>query len=144
MWNTEPRVIRNWTPDPMMAAENFAFVPPMQVCSSQWLQVSDTVISEKQNIVTDLCDFLCDIVSSVFDLRCYDCFLRCWWRMSLLLSRLREVESNQRDLVDGAVLVDVRIRGRAKKAGLHMIKRTCGLEQTALIVVTLVKLFYLV
>lgn len=42
--------------------------------------------------------------------------------MRLFFSPLREVESNQRDLVDGAVLVDVRIRGRAKQAGLHMIK----------------------
>lgn len=42
--------------------------------------------------------------------------------MRLFFSPLREVECNQRDLVDGAVLVDVRIRGRAKQAGLHMIK----------------------
>lgn len=43
--------------------------------------------------------------------------------MSLLFSPLREVECNQRDLADGAILVDVRIRGRAKQAGRHVIKR---------------------
>ena len=41
--------------------------------------------------------------------------------MSLLI--VVEVECDQRDLVDGAVLVDVRVRGRAKQAGLHVIKR---------------------
>ena len=43
--------------------------------------------------------------------------------MSLFICPLREVECNQRDLVDGAILVDVRIRGRAKQAGLNVIKR---------------------
>lgn len=51
--------------------------------------------------------------------------------MSLLISCLREGECNQRDLVDGAILIDVRIRRRAKQAGLNVIKRACGLEQRA-------------
>lgn len=42
--------------------------------------------------------------------------------MSLLFSPLREFECSQGDLADGAILVDVRIRGRAKQAG-HMIER---------------------
>lgn len=67
-------------------------------------------------------DLLGDIVSPIFDLWRYDGRLRCRRRVRLFFSRLREVECNQRDLVDGAVLVDVRIRGRAKEAGLHMIK----------------------
>lgn len=78
---------------------------------------------QHQAFFTHLCDFFSDIVGSVFDLRCYDGCLGCWWRVSFLISPLSEVECNQRDLVDGAILVDIRIRGRAKKAGLHMIKR---------------------
>lgn len=70
----------------------------------------------KWSILTHLRDFFRDIVSSVFDLWCYDGCLGCWRRMSLLVSPLSEIECNQRDLID------VRIRGRAKKAGLHMIK----------------------
>lgn len=77
----------------------------------------------KWDFLTHLCDFFCDIVSSFFDLWCYDGCLGCWWRVSFLISPLREVECNQRDLADGAILVDVRIRGRAKQAGLHMIER---------------------
>lgn len=70
-----------------------------------------------------LCDLLGDIVSPIFDFWRNDGRLGCRRRVRLLFSPLREVECNQRDLVDGAVLVDVRIRGRAKQAGLHMIKR---------------------
>lgn len=61
-------------------------------------------------------------MSSIFDLRGYDGRLGRRRRVRLFFSPLREVECNQRDLVDGAVLVDVRIRGRAKQAGLHVIK----------------------
>lgn len=61
-----------------------------------------------------LCDLLGDIVSPVFDLWSYDGCLRCRWRVRLFFSPLGEVECNQWDLVDGGVLVDVRIRGRAK------------------------------
>lgn len=69
-----------------------------------------------------LCDLFRDIVSPIFHLWRYDGRLRCRRRVRLFFSPLGEVECNQRDLVDGAVLVDVRIRGRAEQAGLHMIK----------------------
>lgn len=78
---------------------------------------------KNSNFPTHLCDFFGDVVSSVFDLWCDDGLLRCRRRVSLFISPLREVECNQRDLVDGAVLVDVRIRSRAKQAGLDVIKR---------------------
>lgn len=59
------------------------------------------------NFMTYLRDFFRDIVRSVFNLWCYDGFLRRWRGMSLLVGPLREVECNQWDLVNGAVLVDV-------------------------------------
>lgn len=57
--------------------------------------------------MTYLRDFFRDIVRPVFDLRGYDGFFGRRRRMSLLVGPLREVECNQRDLVNGAVLVDV-------------------------------------
>lgn len=121
-------------------AENFFSVLPMWVWISkspdadvtgQWAASKNKVhmvqtklrYQTKWIFLTHLCDFFCDIVSPVFDLWCYDGCLWCWRRMSLLFSPLREVECNQRDLADGAILVDVRIRGRAKQAGRHVIKR---------------------
>lgn len=98
---------------------------PTTDVTGQWATRKNMILQyqTKWNFQTHLCDFFCDIVSSVFDLWRYDGCLGCWRRMSLLISPLREVECNQRDLVDGAILVDVRIRGRAKQAGLHVIKR---------------------
>lgn len=95
------------------------------------------------HIATHLCDFFRDIVSSVFDLWCYNGFLGCWRRMSLFISPLREVECNQRDLVDGAILVDVGIRGRAKQAGLHVIKRAWWFRANSSHIITLVQITYL-
>lgn len=43
---------------------------------------------------------------------------------------LCEVERNQRDLVDGAVLVDVGLRGGAQQTGLEMIERTWNVKKT--------------
>lgn len=62
---------------------------------------------------------------SLFDLWGDDGFLRCRWRVRLFVGALGEVECNQWDLVDGAVLVDVRVRSRAEQTGLHMIISTC-------------------
>lgn len=73
--------------------------------------------------LTHLCDFLSDIVSSVFDFWCNDGRLRCRWGMRLLISCLCEVERDKRDLVEGAVLVDVGVGGRAEQAGLDVVKR---------------------
>lgn len=42
--------------------------------------------------------------------------------MCLLIGRLGKVECNQRDFVDGAVLVDVGVGGRAEQTGLDVIK----------------------
>lgn len=79
-------------------------------------------LTSKWDFFTHLCDFLSDVVGSVFDFRRYDGRLRRRRGVSLLLSRLGEVESDQRDLVDGAIFVDVRVRGRTEQAGLHVIK----------------------
>lgn len=73
--------------------------------------------------LTHLCDFFRDVVSSVLDFGRNDGRLRRRRRVSFLLARLGEVEGNQRDFVDGAVLVDVGVGGRAEKAGLHMVER---------------------
>lgn len=67
--------------------------------------------------VTDLRDLLRDVVRSVFDLGRDDGFLRGGRRGGLLLVGLGEVERDQRDLVDGAVLVQVGVRGGAQQAG---------------------------
>lgn len=64
-------------------------------------------IKPSGNALTHLRDLFCDIVGPVFDLWCYDSCLGRWRRMSLFISALREVECNQRDLLDGAVLMDV-------------------------------------
>lgn len=85
------------------------------------------IITSSKNVLTHLRDFFGDVVRSVLHLWCDDGFLRCGWGVSLLFSPL-EVECNKRDLVDGAVLVDVGVRGRAEQAGLHVIEGAwwCG------------------
>lgn len=80
-------------------------------------------VINKRNFWTHLCDLFCDIVRSVFDLWGYNGLLRCLRRMSLFISHLGEVECNQWNLTDSAIFVDVRIGGRAKQTGLHMVER---------------------
>lgn len=64
-----------------------------------------------------LCDLVSDIVRAVFDLWSNDRLLRRWWGGTLfLIIRLREVECNEGDLVDGAVLVEVGVGGGAQQA----------------------------
>lgn len=53
-------------------------------------------------------------MSSVLDFGRDDGRLGRWRRVSFLLTGLREVEGNQWEPVDGAVLVDVGVRGRAE------------------------------
>lgn len=64
--------------------------------------------------LTDLCDFLRDVVSSVLDFGRDDGRLGRRRRVSFLLTGLREVEGNQWEPVDGAVPVDVGVGGRAE------------------------------
>lgn len=69
-------------------------------------------------------DFVGDIVRAVLDLWSDDGFLR--WRRGgalLLIVGLGEVECDEGDLVDGAVLVEVRVRGGAEQAGFDLTER---------------------
>lgn len=64
-----------------------------------------------------LCDFVCDIVSSIFDFWGDDSFLRGWRGGALLIIVcLWEVERDQGNLVDGGVLVEVGVGSWAKQA----------------------------
>lgn len=55
-----------------------------------------------------LCDLLCDVVCPIFDLGCDDGFLRGMWRgRPLVVVGLGEVQGDERNLVDGAVLCEV-------------------------------------
>lgn len=64
---------------------------------------------------------VCNIVCAVFDLRGDDGFLRGrrGWAL-LLVVGLREVERDEGDLVDGAVLVEVGVGGGAQQAGFDL------------------------
>lgn len=74
---------------------------------------------------THLCDFIRDVVCAVFDLGGDDGFLRGWRRGALpLIVGLREVEGDQGNLVDGAVLIEVGVRSGAKQAGLDLAERS--------------------
>lgn len=61
---------------------------------------------------------------AVFDLWGDDGFLRGWrgWAL-LLIVHLREIERDERDLVDGAVLVEVGVGGGAEQAGFDLAER---------------------
>lgn len=66
-------------------------------------------------------DFVGDVVRAVFDLRGDDGFLRGRRGRALpVIVGLREVERDEGDLVDGAVLVEVGVGGGAQQAGLDL------------------------
>ena len=69
-------------------------------------------------------DLVCDVVRAVLDLRGDDGFLGGRRRGALLLVvGLGEVERDERDLVDGAVLIDVGFGGGAEQAGFDLAQR---------------------
>lgn len=70
---------------------------------------------------TYLRDLVGDVVRAVFDFGGDDGFLRGRrGRALLLVVGFREVERDERDLVDGAVLVEVGVGGGAQQAGLDL------------------------
>lgn len=74
---------------------------------------------------TYLRDLVCDVVRAVFDFWSNDGFLRGWRGGALLLIvGLREVERDEGDLVNGAVLVEVGVGGRAQQAGFDLTERS--------------------
>lgn len=77
------------------------------------------------HVGTYLRDLVCDVVRAVFDFRSNDGFLRGWRGGALLLIvGLREVERDEGDLVDGAVLVEVGVGGGAQQAGFDLTERS--------------------
>lgn len=74
---------------------------------------------------TYLRDLVGDVVRAVFDFGGDDGFLRGRRGGALLLVvGFREVERDERDLVDGAVLVEVGVGGGAQQAGLDLTERS--------------------
>lgn len=69
-------------------------------------------------------DLVRDIVSAVFDFWGDDGFLRGRRRRAfLVIVDLGEVERDEGDFVDGAVLVEVRVGGGAEQAGFDLAER---------------------
>ncbi len=69
-------------------------------------------------------DLVSDVVCSVFDLWGDDGFLRGRrGRALFLIVGLGEVERDEGDLVDGAVLVEVGVGGGAEQAGFDLAER---------------------
>lgn len=74
--------------------------------------------------ISHLRDFVCDVVRPVFDFRCNDGLLwRRRGRALLFVVDLREVEGDQWDFVDGAVLVEVGVGRGTEQAGLDVAER---------------------
>lgn len=80
---------------------------------------------EPLQVYTYLCDLVGDVVRAVLDLWSDDGFLGGRRGGALLLVvGLGEVERDERDLVDGAVLVEVGVRGGAQQAGFNLAERS--------------------
>lgn len=71
-----------------------------------------------------LCNLVGDVMRSVFNFGGDDGFLRGWRGGALLLIvAFREIERDEGNLINGAILVEVRVGGGAKQAGFDVAER---------------------